>query len=50
MVLGMSAMARDAGDVQQSTLSLGSLGDFSFVEQLHQQVQQMAEKAVDRQR
>ncbi len=40
------AVARDGADVQQTTLSLGSRGDFGFLENLHQQVQDMAQRAV----
>ena len=47
VVFGASAMARDGGDVQQSTISLGSLGDFAFVEGLHSQVKQMSKRAVE---
>ena len=45
--LRLSAMARDGGDVQQSGLSLGSNGDFSFVERLHDDTEKMARCAVD---
>ena len=45
--LRLSAMARDGGDVQQSGLSLGSNGDYSFVEHLHEDAQKMARTAVD---
>ena len=44
--LGMRAVARDGGEVQQAGISLGSLGDFSFVEALHEQAAEVAEKAV----
>ncbi len=45
--LRLNAMARDGGDVQQSGLSLGSNGDFSFVEHLHDDTEKMARSAVD---
>jgi TldD protein len=44
--LGLAAMARDGGEVQQSTESLGSLGDFTFVEHLHQVAEDLGRKAV----
>ncbi len=40
------AVARDGTEVQQTSLSLGSNGDFGFLENLHQQVQDMAQRAV----
>jgi len=42
----IAAIARDGGEVQQSTLSLGSNGDYSFVEALHDQVAETARRAV----
>ena len=45
--LRLSAMARDGGDVQQSGVSLGSNGDFTFVEQLHEQARETSQRAVD---
>ncbi|MCE2464188.1 MAG: TldD/PmbA family protein [Dehalococcoidia bacterium] len=45
--LRLNAMARDGGDVQQSGVSLGSNGDFSFVEQLHDDAGELAQRAVD---
>ena len=42
----LSATARDGSDVQQSSISLGALNDFSFVETLADQVKATAEKAV----
>ncbi len=42
----MTAMARDGAEVQQSGVSLGSLGDFTFVESLHQDAQQVADQAI----
>ncbi len=40
------AVARDGDDVQQASLSLGSNGDFGFIENLHQQVAELAQRAV----
>ena len=45
--LRLSATARDGGDVQQSGLSLGSNGDFSFVENLHGEADETARRALD---
>ena len=44
--LRIAAMARDGGDVQQSGISLGSLGDFTFVQDLNESAQEVADKAV----
>ncbi len=41
------ALARKDGDVQQAGFSLGSLGDFSFVDKLHDTVKETAQRAVD---
>ncbi len=41
----LAAIAREGGDVQQSHLSLGSRGEFGFVETLHDQVKEMAQRA-----
>jgi len=46
VVLRLMALARDGSEVQQAHLSLASPGDFSQIEGLHQQVKEMAEKAV----
>ena len=45
--LRLSATARDGGDVQQSGVSLGSNGDYSFVEGLHGEAEKIARCAVD---
>ncbi len=45
--LRLAAMARDGSDVQQSGVSLGSSGDFSFVRSLQQDAQEVARKAVE---
>ncbi len=42
-----NAVARDGNDVQQSSLSLGSNGDYGFMERLHSQVGDMAKRAVE---
>lgn len=42
----VSAVARDGAEVQQLGLSLGSNGDYSIVEHLHEQVKDIAQKAV----
>ena len=41
-----SALARDGGDVQQSHMSLGSLADYSLVEGLHKEIEEMSRRAV----
>ena len=42
----LAAMARNNGDVQQSSVSLGSLGDFGFVERLEDEAREVAQKSV----
>ncbi|MEE8470282.1 MAG: TldD/PmbA family protein [Dehalococcoidia bacterium] len=42
-----NAVARNGSNVQQSSLSLGSNGDYGFVEKLHSDVEQMAKRAVE---
>jgi len=42
-----NAVARDGGDVQQSSLSLGSSGDYGLMEGLHSDVAEMARRAAD---
>ena len=44
--LRLTAIAAKDGEVQQVGLSLGSRGDFSAIEGLHQQVEEMARHAV----
>ena len=46
ITLRLTAIATDGSDVQQVGLSLGSSGDFSLIRGLHQQVEEMAQKAV----
>ncbi len=45
--LRIGAMARADGDVQQSSISIGSLGDYSVVEGLHEEVSGLARRAVE---
>ena len=47
ITLRLSAIAAKDGEVQQVGLSLGSLGDFSAMQGLHQPVAEMAQRAVE---
>ena len=47
VVLRLNAVARDGADVQQSGVSLGSAGDFSEIEGLHQQAREVGQRAVE---
>jgi len=47
ITLRLSAIAAENNEVQQVTLSLGSSGDFSLIQGLHQQVEQMARQVVE---
>ena len=47
VTLSIRAMAKANGDVQQSGVSLGSSGDYSVVEGLHDEVASIARRAVD---
>jgi len=47
ITLRLSAIAAENNEVQQVTLSLGSSGDFSLIQGLHQQVERMARQAVE---
>ena len=47
ITLRLTAIATDGSEVQQVGLSLGSRGDFSLIQGLHQQVEQMAQQAVE---
>lgn len=47
VMLRISAMAREDGDVQQSSLSTGSRGNFTDIEGLHDSVRWTARMAVD---
>ncbi|MFC1873502.1 TldD/PmbA family protein [Chloroflexota bacterium] len=46
VTLRLAAVATDGGDVQQVGLSLGSSGDFSRIQGIHEEVRQMAQRAV----
>ncbi|MFC2025483.1 TldD/PmbA family protein [Chloroflexota bacterium] len=46
VTLRLMAVATDGNEVQQAGLSLGSLGDFSAIQGIHQQVEQLAQQAV----
>lgn len=47
VVLRLAAIAREGGEVQQASLSLGSNGDFSSIEGLHDQVRGIARRAAE---
>ena len=47
ITLRLTAIATDGSEVQQVGLSLGSSGDFSQIKGLHQQVEQMSQRAVE---
>jgi len=47
ITLRISAVAADDDQVQQAGLSLGSRGDFSAIQNLHQQVEETAKHAVE---
>ena len=47
IALRLTAVATEGSEVQQVGLSLGSKGDFSSMQGLHQQVEQMAKHAVE---
>ncbi len=47
IALRLTAIAVEDGEVQQAGLSLGSRGNFSAIRGLHQQVEQMAQRAVE---
>ncbi|MFB0557357.1 MAG: TldD/PmbA family protein [Dehalococcoidia bacterium] len=46
LTLRLTAIAREDNEVQQAGLSLGSKGEFSVIEGLHQQVRELARRAV----
>lgn len=46
VTLRLMAVATDGNEVQQAGLSLGSLGNFSSIQSIHQPVEQMAQQAV----
>ena len=47
LTLRVMVVAREDGDVQQVSLSMGSSGDFTFVEGLHERIRDAAQRAVD---
>ena len=47
ITLRLTAIATEGNEVQQVGLSLGSRGDFSLIEGLHQRVEQIAQRAVE---
>ncbi len=47
ITLRLSAIAAENNEVQQAGLSLGSSGDFSLLQGLHQQVERMSQHAVE---
>jgi TldD protein len=47
VTLRTTAIAAEAGEVQQAGLSLGSKGDFNKIKGLHQQIKDMSQKAVE---
>ncbi|MEW6142518.1 MAG: TldD/PmbA family protein [Chloroflexota bacterium] len=47
VTLRVAAVARDGGEVQQTSLSLGSKGDFGVVEGLHGRIGELAKRAVE---
>ncbi len=47
ITLRLAAIAVENNEVQQVALSLGSSGDFSLIQGLHQQVERMARRAVE---
>ena len=47
ITLRLTAVATEGNDVQQTGLSIGSLGNFDTITNLHQQVEQMAQHAVE---
>lgn len=47
ITLRLTAIATDGSEVQQVGLSLGSSGDFSLIQGLHPQVEQMSQHAVE---
>jgi len=47
VTLRLAAIATEGNEVQQAGLSFGSRGDFSLIQGLHQQVEQMARLAVE---
>jgi len=46
VVSRLAATARRNGDMQQASMSLGSLGDFSYIESMGEMAQELGERAV----
>ncbi len=42
-----SAIARNGGDIQQASISMGSLGDFDLIHRMQAEVAELPQKAVD---
>ncbi len=47
VTLRLTAIATDGSEVQQANLSLGSRGDFSQIQNLYQQITEMAKRSVE---
>jgi len=47
VTLRLMAIATDGSEVQQSNMSIGSRGDFSRIENLHRDIEEMAKRAVE---
>ncbi len=47
ITLRLTAIAAEGSEIQQVGLSLGSSGDFSLIQGLHQQIRQMAQRVVE---
>jgi len=47
VMLRVTAIAADGGEVQQVGLSLGSLGDFNQIKGLHNKIRELSQRAVD---
>jgi len=47
ITLRLTAVATEGNEVQQTGLSIGSLGEFDTIAKLHQQVEEMAQHAVE---
>lgn len=45
--LRLNAVAREGGDIQQSGISMGSAGDYTAIENLHEDANQIARKAAE---
>jgi len=47
VVSRLAATARRDGDIQQASLSLGALNDFSYIEKLEEEARRLAERSVE---